>query len=243
MLRIELVGPPGVGKTTLLRVLADTLPDAMTARRLPLLSHFEAKGHRRFTEWLYGRHAGERWMRHRFEKAMVRWELKRLRYAPDPWPDLLASTISAFAESTEPPALVLERIQSFIRQVAAIRCAERLPGHGVVLFDEGIVQRAISLAEGNSDRVVEDYVNRMPLPSLTVVLTAPPELIQERLNARDGEGNRFHSMVERSLAVNDRISHAIGHRAGNVIEVSMDQPAERGVEVISCYWFSIGRQA
>lgn len=104
---------------------------------------------------------------------------------------------------------------------------------------EGIVQRAISLAEGNLDRVVEEYVNRMPLPSLTVVLTAPPELIQERLNARDGEGSRFHSMVERSLAVNDRISRAVSHRSGHVIEVAMDQQVARATGIVGSHWLSV----
>lgn len=226
MMRVELAGPPGAGKTTLLRHLVQTLPDAITARQLPLLAHLEAKGPRRLTRWAYQYQAGERWMRHRFEKAMVRAELRRLRDADDEWSTFLSNTTLAFAGAEALPALTLERLQSFIRQVAAVHFAERLTDTRIVLFDEGLVQRAISLGEGVSDPAVRAYVASMPLPSATILLDATADCIHARLRCRSANVDRFHAMVDRSLKTTQAVFEGLERRAANVFILPADQPPD-----------------
>ena len=227
MQRIEMIGPPGVGKSTLLAALESTLKrqgvPVDTARWMPYRTHADGRRSSRLEEWLYGRKGMQRWMRHKFEKEMVRGELKRLREAVSPWPEFLDHALRGFVVANENPALRLERLQSFVRQVATAHAADRLPGDVPVLFDEGLAQRGVSLGQGSADSEVEAYFCRLPLPALTVHVLARSEIIHQRLRARNPEVERFHAMVERAREVGNRGCGSIEKRGGEVMVVDSER--------------------
>ncbi|MCH8503382.1 MAG: hypothetical protein LAT50_03565, partial [Ectothiorhodospiraceae bacterium] len=116
------------------------------------------------------------------------------------------------------PALTLERMLSFMRSVALARAADRLAGETVVLFDEGLGQRGVSLGQGVQEDEVRRYFRLMPTPGAVIVVRAPTELIQERLRLRNPDVTRFHAMVE---------------RAQRICSLAEESCEERGVPVLT----------
>lgn len=226
MQRIELMGPPGVGKSTLLARLHGGQVSGgsglVHTSWLPLRATHERKRPgavvRRLETALYGRKGLQRWMRPKLEKEMIRHALRDLRDASAPWPDFLqrAMTMPAAEES---PALLLERMRSFAFSAAQARVADTLEGPGQVVFDEGLGQRGISLGQGAARELVDDYFRLMPAPSAVIRIEAPVDEIQGRLERRNPEVRRFHSMVEEALEIGAVGSERLGERGIPVIRL------------------------
>ncbi|MDF1614762.1 hypothetical protein [Desulfurivibrio dismutans] len=237
MKRLELIGPPGVGKTTILGALQQALRRqgcaVLPARWVPLMVKLKEQqagpGQRWLESWLYGRRGLQRWMRHKYEKEMVRGEYKRLREAASPWPEFLAHGLANSASADENPALRLERMLSFIRQAALAHAVDRLPGREVVLCDEGLAQRGISLGQGADPALVQTYFRLMPLPAMVIKVTAPDELIHARLTQRNQAVQRFHAMVEPARAISEEGCRILAERGAVVAVVNTEQPPAMAV--------------
>lgn len=234
MRRVELIGPPGVGKTTLLKPLHRELARkgvrVASPRWLPLWAYHDreqtGKRRRRLEAALYRLKGVQRWMRPKLEKEMVREEFRELREAEAPWPEFLQFGLRRDPDAAVAPALVLERIRSFISSVAEARAADRLPGKTAVLFDEGLAQRAVSLGQANGEDGMREYFRLMPEPAAVVLVAAPPEVVQERLRRRNPNVTRFHEMVEQALGICEVAEAVSGQRGIHVVRADVSEPAE-----------------
>ncbi|ADH85787.1 hypothetical protein [Desulfurivibrio alkaliphilus] len=237
MERLELIGPPGVGKTTVMGALQQALlrqgRAVLSARWVPLVVKQEQQRagllSRRLESWFYGRQGLQRWMRHKYEKEMVRGEYKRLREAASPWPEFLAHGLENAGSTEVDPALRLERLLSFIRQVALAHAVDRLPGRELVLFDEGLAQRGVSLGQGSEPAVSQVYFRLMPLPKVVINVTAPTEVIHARLTQRNPAVQRFHAMVESARAISEDGCRMLAQRGAVVVRVDTGQRPREAV--------------
>ncbi|WP_038051992.1 hypothetical protein [Thioalkalivibrio sp. ALJ1] len=235
MRRLELMGPPGVGKTTLLGPLQAEWKRrgvlSASPRWLPLWAAHERQAtgalRRRIETALYARKGLQRWMRAKLEKEMVRHEFRSLREADAPWPEFLRLALTRGGEPSESEALTLERMQSFIGSVALARATDRLPGNAWIPFDEGLAQRAISLGLGAPREQVQAYLECMPAPQALVLLTAPPEAINERLRQRNPNVTRFHEMVEPAIEMTETAASICAGRGIPIVQLDAREPPEK----------------
>ncbi len=234
MRRLELMGPPGVGKTTLLGYLqAECTRRRVTTvshRWLPLWTYQERQksGHlrRRLEEALYARKGLQRWMRPKLEKEMVRHEFRALRAAGSPWPEFLRLALARGAAAEGGEALALERLQSFMASVALARVTDRLPGNTWVPFDEGLAQRAISLGQGAAMQEVQAYLESMPAPDALVLLAAPSEVINARLRQRNPNVTRFREMVDQAARITEEAANICTDRGIPIVRLELGEPPE-----------------
>ncbi|WP_026305365.1 hypothetical protein [Thioalkalivibrio sp. ALJ9] len=241
MRRLELMGPPGVGKTALLGPLQAEWKrrgiEAASPRLLPLWTYQERQGagafRRRFEAVLYARKGLQRWMRPKLEKEMVRHEFRSLREAGSPWPEFLRLALVRGGESRGGEALALERMQSFMGSVALARATERLPGNTWIPFDEGLAQRAISLGQGASPEQVRGYLDSMPAPDALVLVVAPPDLVNARLRQRNPNVTRFHEMVEQALGITEIAAKICSDRGIPVVRLDASEAPEKTACVLA----------
>lgn len=241
MRRVELIGPPGVGKTTVLELLLRALQRrghaAASPRWLPLWSCHDRHGFsaaRRGVETTLYRMKGlHRWMRPKLEKGLIRHEFRRLREAPPPWPDFLRLGLQQGADTAAEPALALERVRSFIASAALAWAADRLPGDVAIVFDEGLGQRAISLGQHASGEETRAYFNLLPAPAAVVLLSAPADVIQQRLRQRNPNVTRFHEMVEQALHICDTAAEVLPERGIPVVVADGSGPLGDAAECVA----------
>ncbi len=226
MQRVEFMGPPGVGKTTVLRYLQDERVPGVGALHsplwLPLWAEHQRKRPNAATRYLesalYARKGLRRWMRPRLEKEMIRHALRELRNAPAPWPEFLRGAL----EGPDPgisPALAIERMRSFGFSTAQAWVTDRLAREGAVVFDEGLAQRGISLGQGMDADRTREYYRLMPAPAAVVRIEAPATEIQARLRDRNPDVTRFHAMVEQGLEIGERAGETLRERGIPVVEI------------------------
>lgn len=209
MRRVELIGPPGVGKTTVLKPLQRALEqrrrEVCSPRQVPLMDYHQRHGigglRRGMEAGAYRLKGLHRWMRPKLEKELTRHAFRGLREAAPPWPAFIRLALQQGEHAADTPALALERLRSFMDSAALTRAADNLPGEAVVLFDEGLGQRGVSLGQHATDEDVLAYYRLMPPPDAVVLLVAPTEVIQQRLRERNPSVTRFHTMVERALRI------------------------------------------
>ncbi|WP_018947463.1 hypothetical protein [Thioalkalivibrio sp. AKL17] len=237
MLRIEFMGPPGVGKTTVVRRLQDDrapgLPALHAPQWLPLWAEHQRKRPnavtRNLESILYARKGLRRWMRPRLEKEMIRHALRALRDAPGPWPEFLRGALGT-PDPEIPEALALERLRSFAFSAAQAWVADSLHGQGAVVFDEGLAQRGISLGQGMDVARTREYYRRMPAPAAVVRVRASSAEIQARLRTRNPDVTRFNAMVERAFEIGELAGEALGTRGIPVVDIDASGDVESAVQ-------------
>lgn len=147
MYRIEVFGPPGIGKSTVVKA-------AM------------------------GLAAG------RF------FSLRRLMQpgtVPALWTDFERFVAAAYEGMAAPDRIHQRRMLSTRRALQKARIIAAVPSTGVILTDESLCQRGLSLAlsRPRCDDVVRGYFAAMPVPRAAIVFACEPAVVVER-NVRRG---------------------------------------------------------
>jgi hypothetical protein len=192
---IELLGAPGVGKTTLARTLSERLKN----RQIPIelwLSYRPAEG--------LNRAGVRRIARPAFE--MLKMASNTFGHSPD-------AQISEELIHILRPTNVLRsvRLRQYIRRLsyAWLRAAQ---ASSITLFDQGFAQAICSLAVVASDRSewrIERALREAPSANLFVRLTASDDVIRKRLRVRERYQSRFERVLELDLDANLRMARAV----------------------------------
>lgn len=232
---VEFFGPPGVGKTTLVRALGARLREAGTP--------FELLASERPAEQENARAIGAR--RRRAPPAAVLRRLGRpavaLLGAVGRFPaggGLAGDLLARF-----PPADLMWRIrlrQYLVRLEHAWREAAWLPG--IVLCDQGFVQALASLLVLGpivADAALSSALARLPAADVLIRLDAPEPALTARLERRRSRQGRLERLLELDLAANlaflpaiSRLDTALARLGRSSARISCDEgvPLEARVE-------------
>lgn len=233
---VELAGPPGAGKTTMLPVALQTL----RARGLSPYTVVEAA--RPFTRrTLAGR------LLHRFAPASVRDALMWRLF-------LLYSFAHRLRFIARHPALIWNVLRWQRQRPVAARARQRkvtfwlfrlmgyltflhshLRDDEILLLDEGFLHRVVQLFASDAETPhasrIRRYVNAIPTPDLLIFVHATPHTCHERIVARglwqtfegkqDEEVARFVQNAHRASMIALKFGRA---RGWSVIELDNDRP-------------------
>lgn len=193
---VEVLGPPGVGKTTFASALTDYLRQR-GAKVDPVMSYRPAEIQSGSGS---GRHAlapVRRLARPVVEMAKVTGDL--LGHSDD------AETTAALLRLLPTKSLMwsIRLRQYLIRLFHAWRIAET--SSGVVVFDQAFVQGVCSLtllARSPSSERTRRALNLVPEADMLIALEAPREMLAHRLSERQRHQSRLEQMLELDLETN-----------------------------------------
>jgi hypothetical protein len=206
MHRVELIGPPGVGKTTIFRAACDVRvrPGVPFWRT----QEFQARGF----------YSG--------------------------WSEFQALIGEAYAGCPEDDNIHIRRRDATFDALRMARKITAAKGDDLVLCDESLCQRGLSLAlsrPGSSEWVCK-YFDNVPLPSAVVVLTAPREVIEARNAERGENGGRDRSADNAATlaACAIAVTQLCG-RGADIVEIDATPPIDvcvselvAGLERLAC---------
>jgi thymidylate kinase len=186
---IEFIGTPGVGKTTLLPTVVETLQE----RGVAALTVVDAA--RPFTARTLLGQAVCRLTPGPTREAIL-WRaflflsfLYRLRFtARNPW--LVVSVLgSQFRRPTEAGSRERKVLHWFFRAVGDYEFLKsRARSNEALLFDEGFIHRVVqfygSAAEEPNPKRISRYVNLLPKPDYVIFVNAPAEICERRIYER-----------------------------------------------------------
>jgi len=199
---IELFGPPGAGKTTLARVLADRLRE---------------RGHT--VDLILSQRPAERSQRGVRPASHIQQFSPMIRRLSRPFVEMLTMARHPFALSHDVgTALNLIRILPPSNTLWSLRLAQYLSrlsrawfqasntGH-IVLFDQAFVQAVCSLTllcEATDEQLISHALDTIPKSDLLVRLNAPSDVLESRLRDRQGRESRIERLLELDLATSLR---------------------------------------
>jgi GTPase SAR1 family protein len=205
---VELIGAPGVGKTTLARKLSERLKK----RQIPV----------------------ELWLSYRPAEALNREgvTLEAAPYGPSavvrrvarPAYEMLKVASSTFGHS--PDAAISQKLIDILKPAGVLTPAllrqylRRLSfawlsaaqASRITLFDQGFAQAICSLAIVSSNRSewhIENALRETPAAHLFIRLTASDDVITKRLRARERRQSRLERLLERDLDTNLRMARVV----------------------------------
>lgn len=205
---IELLGAPGVGKTTLARMLSERLKD----RQIPIelrLSYRPAKRLNQAGVTPEARRNGPSAIVRRIARPaieMLKIESNTFGRSPD-------AAISEKLLHVLKPINVLwsVRLRQYIRRLSyAWLRAEQ--ASSITLFDQGFAQAICSLAIVASDRSewrIERALREAPSADLVIRLTAGDDVIAKRLRVRERSQSRMERILELDFDTNLKMARAV----------------------------------
>ena len=232
MKHAEFLGPPGAGKTTIVRAILSALSDTEDrvvdldgAARLAVT----ARGRDRVTRLavrLTRSAESPRWGR-AYARSLDRWgALSRFLSSDGQVMEVVTRTQRLRAGRDLNPELVMHWILNLAADFQLAR--EASADFDLLLVDEGFSQRAIALlAHGFSDGdhvLLSDYLEAAPLPDLVFVIDTPLTTCEQRLNDFEWP-ERFED-----AELSDRISFL--ENSDRVAELVARHWADQGVPVV-----------
>lgn len=126
------------------------------------------------------------------------------------------------------------RLRSTRRAVMRARRIEGAPGEGIVLADESLCQRGLSLALTREQGEATAYFALMPVPVVVFVVTADVEVVVARNQARAAAGTGIdRSTYARAADLACRAAATqLRERGVAVVEINAERPVEDSVAAI-----------
>lgn len=190
---VEVFGPPGVGKTTFAAALTRYLSDH-DAPVHPVMSYRPA-------ELQAGASPGLASMRRLARPVAATAQITREILGHSPGAEMIAELLRLL-----PPKSLMWSIrlrQYLLRLFQSWRIAQA--SAGIVVFDQAFVQGVCSLAllaKAPSSAMLELVLDSVPEPDMLIALTAPRDVLVDRLQERQRRQGRLEQMLELSLQEN-----------------------------------------
>jgi len=234
MKRIELVGPPGVGKTTLLnKVLIECKRNKInTSRQLDIPIAYNIDGYYlfkfiyKFKNYLPSKIIGP--ANAYFSERFVRYELENVSL-DNKWSQL----IDFYFTNLQKPSKHMKRIRQFNQSISIASYVDRQNSDEIVLFDEGLFQRGFSLGYSEvEDEVLHKYYYYVPEPDLIIFMYGSDSTIKKRLINRDGENSEFTKLVKRSQDISKILLNVLKFRETNMVQINTDDSLDKQLEIL-----------
>ncbi len=225
--RIEFMGPPGAGKTTLHRRVVEIL-----GRDNPLLSSDQLIASVERSNGVSPVSAADRAIatlrRHFRPKAHRRKALRALSSPADAAlsgfeavSGFLDVSLSLLASASIGPALRMKRAEWLFADLRLAAIADLMQNRRPVMFDELLCQRGFSICLSDiSDRTSwGNYFSQMPAPRAVVAVRAPVQVVVDRLIVRGRGDTHQIDDAEAAAELADIACSTLTSRAVPVIEV------------------------
>lgn len=225
MNRIEFIGSPGVGKTTLANrvkeelnsgkikaIKQDEIPYFLNpVSKVPLLNKLLSKNILLLRE-------AYNILNKVYKVPLINNELRKIS-KEDKWPDF----IEVFYKDLNYHSINIKRINLFNESLALTSFTDRMSYSGIILYDEGLLQRAVSLAFINNDQeLIRKYLMNLPKPSAVIIVESKKEIIKARLTKRDGVNSEYLGLLDIALEVVDICKVVMEERGVEIIKVNSE---------------------
>jgi hypothetical protein len=225
MKRIEMFGPMGAGKSTLYKNFlkhkgAGNGLKPVSERDALRRIYYQSLGEkplvtslvRRIELALSGRPLFERLKSHAWET---------LKQDSQKWDKFINHVLSCNCVESADSAIHLRRIDWFIRDLLIATLVDNSDDPRTLIQHEGLTQRGIALLFSGNRALdfLEVFIELMPKPLLALHITAPTDVLRDRIIMREGRQASTLDQVEKALVLSEFAAKKLRKSGVQVIQI------------------------
>lgn len=239
MQRIELVGPPGVGKSTLKNLMISRsmkipildqryciLKEKFSSNMVRLLQNVSFKNNNLL-------HSIAKMVIVPSKHRIMNRQSHKMANMSDEYKRFMPYYINNLTNSPDKPENIHKRLWLFMESFSHAEFCDAAAGKDIVVFDEGLAQRCVGLAlTGISIEKLERTFFLCPLPFMLIKVKADKAQIIKRLQFRDGNKSDFIEMVELAEKASVLCAEIFKSRGCRIMEVTTNDDLLYKPEII-----------